>query len=239
MDKVRKIGIFGGTFDPPTIGHLLIAQEILEHMELDEVWFMPAGEPDGKVNSTEKFHRVIMTEAAIRSQRKFVLNTLEVDRPGLTHTVDTFETLAIDFADTNFYYIVGSDTFNDMHNWPGAARILELAAAVVVVNRPLHYPNKTQLQSLCAFDITACITFLDLPIINISSVNIQQKVKEEKTIKWWVSDLVIELIDRYQLYKKEPNKADVNDNISSVNIQQKVEEIFSYNNMMLLTKVYE
>jgi len=120
---MKKMGILGGTFDPPHIGHLLSARCMQETLNLDGVAFMPAGQPTEKPNAAPVERRVHMLNAALMDEPDFTMNTIEIDRPGPTNTVDTFEELTKYAYDWDIHFIVGGDSFNKMHLWPGAARI--------------------------------------------------------------------------------------------------------------------
>lgn len=201
---MKRVGIFGGTFDPPTIAHLLLARSVKEALDLDQIWFMPAGQPPEKPRATEANTRVLLLEAALQEEDKYVLNTMEVERRGPTDTVDTFEELTKKHADIEFYFIVGSDTFNGMHYWPGAARILELTK-VVVLGRPLHHLDISELQALFTTDVKERIVVVSLPLIEISSTDIRERVKLGLSIKWLVPDSVIDQIERFKLYTEDKN----------------------------------
>ena len=133
-----RTGILGGTFDPIHLGHLLIAEESRIGLQLDQIIFVPAGRPWLKEGQplTDASHRVKMVELAIASNPHFHVRRDEVDRPGLTYTVDTLEELRSELpVETEFYFILGLDAFESFHRWKEPHRILELCR-LVVVSRP-------------------------------------------------------------------------------------------------------
>ena len=126
--SIMRIGILGGTFDPVHLGHLLIAEESRIGLQLDQVLFVPAGRPWLKEGQplAEASHRVRMVELAIASNPHFRVRLNEVDRPGLTYTVDTLEELRSEVPDgAELYFILGLDAFESFHRWKEPDRILE------------------------------------------------------------------------------------------------------------------
>jgi len=140
-----NIGILGGTFDPIHIGHLILAVEARVQLRLDEVLFVPAGQPWLKVerNITPAFHRVEMVRRAIASNPYFKLCTLEVERPGPSYTVDTLMALRdMQGAEANFFFILGRDTLADLPSWKEPNRLLQICH-LVVAPRSLGHQSLT------------------------------------------------------------------------------------------------
>ncbi len=130
---MKKIGIMGGTFNPIHYGHLHIAENAFKEFGLDEVLFMPNNTPGYKDNSTlaEASDRVRMIEMAISNYSHFSLNTMEIDRGGVTYTIDTLNTLTSDHPGDKFYFIIGADSLENFLNWREPKKILEHAYILV------------------------------------------------------------------------------------------------------------
>ncbi|WP_335869290.1 nicotinate-nucleotide adenylyltransferase [Bacillus sp. 2205SS5-2] len=187
----KKVGILGGTFNPPHIGHLIIANEVLEKLGLQEVWFMPNGQPPHKeqLGESSNNQRVQMTQFAIESNPKFQIELLELERSGPSYTVDTMQLLTEKNPDTDFYFIIGGDMVESLSTW---YKIDELAKLVtfVGVNRP-GYSLTTDLD----------ILFVEVPIMEISSSMIRTKRNERKSVKYLVTDPVLNYLEEESLYE--------------------------------------
>ena len=134
----RRIGILGGTFDPPHLGHLLIAETARVALDLESVMFLPAGEPWLKSGQriTPASHRLKMVQLAVSDNPDFCVSDCEVRRRGATYTVDTLRELRCGFPpDTDLYFIVGSDVLEQFHRWKEPEAILELCR-LAVIERP-------------------------------------------------------------------------------------------------------
>jgi nicotinate-nucleotide adenylyltransferase len=137
---VKRIGIFGGTFDPPHLGHLILAEEIREAFDLSEVYFMPCNEPPHKDREhlTAAKHRFAMVVAATLHNPTFVASPIEVNRPGKSYSIDTVRELHESMgSDTELVFVTGLDAFLEIETWEGHEQFLDLCH-VVVVSRPGH-----------------------------------------------------------------------------------------------------
>lgn len=138
MDSRRKkIGIMGGTFDPIHVGHLILGEKAYEQLELDKVWFMPAGNPPHKQNrigrATDE-QRVEMVRRAISGNSHFELSLIEMNAEGYTYSYRTLETLKEQNPDTDYYFIIGADSLYNFNTWKEHARICA-ACTIVVATR--------------------------------------------------------------------------------------------------------
>src|SRR5437762_1312049 len=132
-----RIGVFGGTFDPVHLAHLILAEQCREQARLDQVWFVPAARPPHKHEDelTPFERRVEMLQFAVAGQPAFRVEELEKDRPGPSYTVDTLEELRRRHADAEFWLVLGADTLQDLPQWYEPARIARLAG-FLVAGRP-------------------------------------------------------------------------------------------------------
>ncbi len=196
-------GILGGTFDPIHTGHLILAQEVQWRLGLDEIWFVPTGEPWMKRGEqlTGKDHRKAMVELAIGENATFRLSTAELERPGDTYTVDTLEQLRSDeLKNDDVMFIMGVDTFTSLHRWKNPGRILELVRLVVAL-RPGY--GTIDLNELEAIDPTAGerVMTVEMPLIEISGTELRRRAAAGEPIHYLVPDAVRQYIESEGLYR--------------------------------------
>ena len=190
-----KICLFGGTFDPPHIGHLLIAQTICEAEHFDKILFIPANNPPHKDVNTSLEDRLAMLNTAVEGNPNFHISDVEIRRGGISYTIDTVKMIKEDFVHENdeIFYLIGSDSLMDFHNWKAPRGILDECQVVVAI-RPGFQPS----------DIPAWILhriqFANIPRFEISSTNIRHRWKENKTIRYMVTLPVWEYINENNLY---------------------------------------
>ncbi|WP_066194232.1 MULTISPECIES: nicotinate-nucleotide adenylyltransferase [Gracilibacillus] len=186
---MRRIGLFGGTFDPPHYGHLLMAEQAYQQLELDEVWFIPSFQPPHKAEAkTTALDRLEMTSEAIKGHPAFLVDPIEVEQETVSYTLNTVRALTEMFPDNAFYFIIGGDMVEYLPKWSDIDLLLQLVT-FVGVNRPGHtletpYPVKE----------------VQMPLIDISSTMIRKRVKENRSIRYLTPPEVIAYINKRQLY---------------------------------------
>ncbi|MFO0917359.1 MAG: nicotinate-nucleotide adenylyltransferase [Planctomycetaceae bacterium] len=201
---MKRIGIYGGTFDPIHIGHLVLAEQCREQCRLDEVWFVPAGAPPHKTAAeiSPGRQRMEMLELATAGHERFRIKTLELDRPGLSFTVETLQTIRDQESQAELFLLLGADSLRDLPGWREPERILQLAR-VVAVNR-----------GGATLDLTAVIQVLGeqsrervipavMPGIEIASREIRERVRAGKTIRYLVPRAVEVYIAQQGLYASQ------------------------------------
>ncbi|MCK5131555.1 MAG: nicotinate-nucleotide adenylyltransferase [Candidatus Sabulitectum sp.] len=190
-----KQGFLGGTFDPPHLGHLMLAQEALEQYSLEKVFFVPSRNPPHKNNSeiTDFSHRLRMLELAIQGNRCFQIADLE-SRDFPSYTVDMLE--QISSRDFKPCFIIGMDSLREIHTWRKPMRILELAD-VVAGTRPDAEPFSLDPGFLKK------VTLFDFPGVWISSSDLRKRVKEGRSISYLVPESVESYIRTWRLYGAE------------------------------------
>ena len=190
-----KICLFGGTFDPPHIGHLLIAQTVFEAENFDKVLFIPANQTRNKIVITPQINRIEMLKLAIRDNPNFEISELEIARGGISFTIETIKKIKRDILSDKdeLFFLIGSDSLIDFKNWKNPEGILKECQVVVAI-RPGFRPS----------DIPAWILhsihFANIPRFEISSSNIRKRWVEDKTIRYMVTQPVWEYINKYNLY---------------------------------------
>jgi nicotinate-nucleotide adenylyltransferase len=190
-----RICLFGGTFDPPHIGHLLIAQTVCEADHFDKILFIPANKPPHKKVNTSLEDRLAMLHIAVEGNPNFEISDVEIRRGGVSYTIDTVKMVKeeIDQENDEIFYLIGSDSLMDFHNWKDPRGILDECQVLVAI-RPGFRPS----------DIPAWILhriqFANIPRFEISSTNIRHRWVENKTIRYMVTLPVWEYIHEHNLY---------------------------------------
>lgn len=189
---MKKIGILGGTFDPPHIGHLMIANEVGYKLNLDKVLFIPTKiSPHKSRNITAAHHRLKMLELAVQHKPSFQVDTIELERDGISYSVDTVNELLTRYPDTQLYFIIGADMVEYLPKWH---KIDELMSKIkfVGVNR-LHYTVTS----------TYPIIDINIPFMEVSSTAIRKKLTQDEPVDYFLPEDVITYIKERGLYENE------------------------------------
>jgi nicotinate-nucleotide adenylyltransferase len=195
-----KIGILGGTFDPVHVGHLVIAEQARDQLALDQVLFIPAGEPwrkaDRAITSAE--HRLAMLRLAINGNEAFAISDIELRRPGPSYTADTLAALAGERLDDSFWFIVGADALQDMKHWRDPERITAHAriaaapragaATVSIDGTPIPAER---------------IDEFECPAMHISSTDIRARVRGGRSVRYLLPEGVRRYITENRLYRPD------------------------------------
>ena len=198
-----RVGILGGTFDPVHVGHLIIAEEALSRLALDQLLFIPAGQPWLKADQplSEAEHRLKMVELAIASNPRLGVSRIEVDRAGPTYTIDTLEQLKRDLGeDAQLYFILGLDALEQFHRWEQPERIIELCE-LAIASRPGYQNSRILDEQLGRFPkLGSKINFVAAPVMDISGSSIRLRASEGRSIKYRVPEAVERYIRQHSLY---------------------------------------
>lgn len=189
----KRLGVMGGTFDPIHHGHLVAASEAATALGLDEVIFVPTGQPWQKKQVTAGEHRYLMTVIATASNPRFKVSRVDIDRSGPTYTIDTLRDLRKIYADAELFFISGADAIAQILSWKEVDAVWDLAH-FVAVSRPGH-----ALELPSAPD--GAISTLEIPALAISSTDIRARVDEGKPVWYLVPDGVVQYIAKHQLYR--------------------------------------
>ena len=192
-----RICLFGGTFDPPHIGHLLIAQTIFEEENFDKILFIPAYNPPHKGNITPIKNRLEMLKIAIEGNPNFEISDLEIKRKGISYTIDTILALKKTFNDKDdkLFYLIGSDSLIELVNWREPKSLLKECQVIVAIRpgfRPSDIPSWILHQ----------IRFANIPRFEFSSSSIRARWIQNKTIRYMVTLPVWEYIEDFKLYNQ-------------------------------------
>ncbi len=193
----RRVGIMGGTFDPIHHGHLVAASEVASLFGLDEVIFVPTGEPwqktERSVSPAE--HRYLMTVIATASNPRFWVSRVDIDRDGPTYTVDTVRDIAAQRPGAELFFITGADALSQILSWKDAGDVLRMAT-FVGVTRPGYELSDAHLP-------TDSVTLLDVPALAISSSACRERVAAGRPVWYLVPDGVVQYIVKHELYRAD------------------------------------
>jgi nicotinate-nucleotide adenylyltransferase len=192
-----RLGIFGGTFDPPHVGHLLAAQDAFEHLDLDRLVFMPTAAQPLKVGRVvaDARHRLEMVRLLVEGDGRFEVSPVEVERAGLSFSVDTLTHFAGAFPEADRFFLVGADVLATFAQWREPQRILQLAR-LVVLERAGDAPA-----ALPAGVEQSAMRHLATRRVDVSSTEIRERVRAGKSIQGFVTDKVGAYIARQGLYR--------------------------------------
>ncbi|MDX1510109.1 MAG: nicotinate-nucleotide adenylyltransferase [Nitriliruptorales bacterium] len=190
---MAKIGLLGGSFDPPHVGHLVVAEGVKWALGLDEVWFVVAGDPRHKPVETPAEVRLELTRLATVDNAALVVEDREVRRDGPTFTFDTLSELRAQRPDDVFFFILGSDEVVELPNWHRAEELPDLVT-FVAVERPGHELPR-------AHPVQQRVNIVRLPGIDISSTDLRERYAKGRPTRYLVPDAVDEHVRSSGLYR--------------------------------------
>jgi nicotinate-nucleotide adenylyltransferase len=183
----------GGTFDPIHNGHLVAASEVAAALNLDQVVFVPTGDPSQKEKVTDGEHRYLMTVIATAANPRFMVSRVDIDRDKPTYTVDTLKDLKAHYPDAELFFITGSDAIAQILAWHEVSKLWDLAH-FVAVSRPGHTLEIPEVPS-------GAVTFVEVPALSISSTDCRSRVANGEPIWYLVPDGVVQYIGKHGLYR--------------------------------------
>jgi nicotinate-nucleotide adenylyltransferase len=195
VTRAPRIGVMGGTFDPIHHGHLVAASEVAESFGLDEVVFVPTGQPWQKDDVSPSEHRYLMTVIATASNPQFTVSRVDVDRHGPTYTIDTLRDLRVQRPGAELFFITGADAIAQILSWRDHDELWELAH-FVAVSRPGHVLSTVGLPD-------DGVSQLQIPALSISSTDCRNRVRYGHPVWYLVPDGVVQYIAKHHLYRSK------------------------------------
>ena len=190
----------GGTFDPIHHGHLVAASEVQAWFDLDEVVFVPTGDPwqksDREVSPAE--HRYLMTVIATAANPRFNVSRVDIDRQGPTYTIDTLRDLKAELPDAELYFITGADALGEIFTWRDARDVFELAH-FVGCTRPGYAMDESTLHGIPREKVT----IVEIPALASSSSDCRRRAERGEPVWYLVPDGVVQYISKYSLYSPD------------------------------------
>ncbi|MGD9568513.1 MAG: nicotinate-nucleotide adenylyltransferase [Sedimentibacter sp.] len=198
----KRVGIMGGTFDPIHLGHLVVANEVLNIYNLDKIIFVPAGNPPHKIGMiTSSWDRYFMTSVATMSNNKFAVSDLEIKNDSKSYTLNTLKELHAIFPDTEFYFITGTDAIIELPNWHEPKELLKLCKFIAVSRPGISKENAEFKIDEIRKDLNARIELLQVPMLQISSTDIRDRLKRGVSAKYLLPESVEQYIIKNNLYR--------------------------------------
>ena len=199
----ERVGLFGGTFDPPHVGHLILAAEARSQLELTRVLWTVTPDPPHKQDQviTPLEHRLAMVKLAIEDEPSFELSDIELNRPGPHYTLDTIKLLAEQIPGVEIVPILCGDSLNDLPTWYKPEEIVYAAHWVGVMRRPGETANLQELERELP-GISSKIHYVDAPLLEIASREIRSRAASGKPYRYYLPEPVYEYIEQHHLYQQ-------------------------------------
>jgi len=199
-----RIGIFGGTFDPPHVGHLILAEECRTQLRLDLLLWAVTDNPPHKryTNVSPVEQRVALVEKAIQGNPAFLLSRIDIDRPGPHYAIDTMNLLHKEYPGSQLYYLMGGDSLHDLPTWNKPQDFINLCDGIGVMRR---HADRVDLESLEKVlpGISKKVMIVEAPILEISSKQIRQRITENMGFRYYLRDAVYQAISELGMYRQD------------------------------------
>jgi nicotinate-nucleotide adenylyltransferase len=200
-----RLGLYGGSFDPVHYGHLLLAECCRETLHLDEVWLIPAAVPPHKQSREQAAgkHRLEMLELALAGHEQIKASRLEIDRGGVSYTIDTLAEINATHPGAQLFLLMGADSLNDLPTWRQPARICELSIPAVVRRGGASPPDFSVLAPLVSAERLALIRTaqVQMPLIELSSTELRERAALGKSLRYRTPRAVEKYVETHQLYR--------------------------------------
>lgn len=199
----ERLGLFGGTFDPPHVGHLILASEARSQLDLTRVLWTVTPDPPHKQDQfiTSLQHRLAMVRLAIQGDPRFEISDIELNRPGPHYTVDTIRLLAEQNPSAEIVPIIGGDSLHDLPTWHQPKELVYAAHWVGVMRRPGEEPDLKELERELP-GISSKVHYVDAPLLEIASREIRSRVASGRPYRYYLPNPVYEYIQQNHLYEQ-------------------------------------
>jgi nicotinate-nucleotide adenylyltransferase len=204
-----NLGIFGGTFDPPHIGHLILAAEARAQLGLDRLLWVLTPDPPHKRSQriTPLETRLALLQAALQDEPAFEISPVDMSRPGPHYALDTVNILGEMYPQASLTYVMGGDSLRDLPAWHKPQEFLGQLAALGVMRRPGDAIDLDALEARLP-GISAKVRFIEAPLLTIAASDIRQRIVEARPYRYYLPAAVYEMIERRQLYARPTNHAE-------------------------------
>jgi nicotinate-nucleotide adenylyltransferase len=198
-----RIGIFGGTFDPPHLGHLILAMEACGQLSLDRLlWVLTPAPPHKQSQPVTPIEtRIQLVLAAIENDAEFQLSLVEIGRPAPQYAIDTVRQLRVQNPGAELYYLMGGDSLRDLPDWHAPQELVNECDGLGVMRRPDDAVDLTELEKQLP-GLSAKVAFVDAPLLEISSRQVRQRIARGEPFRYYLSSKVYEIIVKQDLYKQ-------------------------------------
>ena len=202
--KKKRLGIFGGTFDPPHVGHLILAAEARDQLDLDcTIWMLTPDPPHKRGQKISSMvHRLAMVELAVAQDEAFSLSHVDINRPGPHYTNDSIKILKQQYPDQELIYLMGGDSLEDLPEWHAPNEFLQLVDGVGVMRRPGNDFDLTELFTALP-GLSEKLKFVTAPLLEISAEQIRRRARENRAYRYYLLPQIYEYIHTYKIYNVE------------------------------------
>jgi len=199
-----RIGLFGGSFNPIHIGHLISARAMREQLQLDQVIFLPSQQPPHKdaKQLAPAHHRAKMVQAAIVGENGFAFDDFDLNRGGPCYTIETVVHFQKEYSAAKLYWFIGADSLMELRTWHRAKELISMCT-IVTAARPPHAPDWHALEVAFGPELTGKLRtgLMETPTIDISATKIRRRVADGLSIRYLVPEVVREHIESHKLYR--------------------------------------
>jgi nicotinate-nucleotide adenylyltransferase len=198
----RRMGLFGGTFDPPHVGHLILAAEARDQLDLDCTQWILTPDPPHKRGKeiTDLDHRLAMVQIAVANDDHFSLSRVDIDRPGPHYAVDTIKIFRQRYPDQELIYLMGGDSLQSLPQWETPAIFLDLVDGIGVMRRPGDEIDLRELIDVLP-QLPKKLHFVTAPLLEISAQQIRRRARENRAFRYYVIPAIYQYILRNGLYR--------------------------------------
>lgn len=199
---MARLGILGGTFDPPHIGHLILAAEAQAQLGLDKILWVLTPDPPHKTSQpiTPVAQRLAMLQAALEGNPSFKLSRVDLDRPAPHFAVDTMRLLRQQLPGQAFFYLMGGDSLADLPRWRTPQEFVLACDGIGVAQRPGRRPDLARLEQQLP-GLTSRLCWIAAPRLDIASQDIRRRLKEGRPVRYFLPEAVYRLIESQGLYR--------------------------------------
>lgn len=205
LKNVKRLGIMGGSFNPPHIGHFLMAETAMTKLELEKVLFIPTGKIVYKPENERAsgIHRYKMLKTVVERNPGFCITDMEIVQPETTYTANTLKRLKAALPDTKLNFIVGADSLDYMDRWYKPTTIFELCTVAAMKRSSIPEEKFLDKVQYLKNTFSADIKIVDMPYVDVSSTELRERIQKGKSIRYLCDDEIIEYISKNKLYIKQ------------------------------------
>jgi nicotinate-nucleotide adenylyltransferase len=198
----ERIGIFGGSFDPPHIGHLILAGEAVDFLKLDQLLWILTPDPPHKteLSLADWQHRLAMLESCLVDNPQFEISRIDIDRPAPHYAVDTMHILSSQYPSDELIYIMGGDSLRDLPDWHKPLKFVQACHSIGVMHRPGDQIDLEKLEFVLP-GLKSKVQFMEAPLLSISSREVRQRILEKRSFRYYLPRSVFTYIEENHLYK--------------------------------------
>ena len=213
LKNVKRLGVMGGSFNPPHVGHFLMAETAMEALKLDKVLFIPTGkivykQENDRASGTDRYK---MLKTVVSRNPGFCITDMEISQDEITYTANTLTRLKEKLPDTELFFIVGADSLGYMDKWCNPQVIFELCTVAAMKRSAIPDERFLSKAEYLKNNFSADIRIVDMPYVDISSTELRERIRDGRSIRYLCDEEIIDYILKNKLYKKSKPEVSEND----------------------------